>query len=419
MNVNNKKSSIIDKIKLYMTMANSDIDLRSFESYISDQNDPLNFLLTIYKTIEGENALETMTEYLLSKVITQEYLDKITNKFYNKITRKIPENIKVPTQYSNPGMAMPIGSFDLTNSFKKPVPSTSTAFNTNKLFRDIQDNVLTAAGQEVTLGVQGLPNAQGVPLSISMQYNDAKGEILTKLPAISVKEIFVALTVYIGPLFSAKVITNEIINLLFHTDFTEEDAKIIIMTRSYAKYESKNVFKLDLNKLLNLELDTQTRGLNVDAGCYRENITVTQQQIDVVANRPSVSNFRTLIPEYDTGIGSNVVNDYYVKIFEAIGDALLAMFIKQPSVMFFINLYNKMMNLNFDFKKDTKSLFEDLGDFFKDLWDDIYEDFLCIILEFVKKILLRLVIIVTIKLIKEQLKKRQNILLSLSGARFV
>jgi hypothetical protein len=415
MNVNEKKSGIIDKIKLYMTMANSDINLRSFESYISEQNDPLNFLLIIYKTIEGDNALETFTEYLLSKVITQEYLDKLSNKFYNKITRKIPENIKVPTQYSNPGMAMSISSFDLTNSFKKPVPSTSTSFNTNQLFRDIQDKVLTTAGQEVPLGVQ-LP---GVPLAVSMKYNDATGEILTKLPAISAKEIFVALTVYIGPLFSSKVIINEIINLLFHTDFTEEDAKIIIMTRSYAKYESKNVFKLDLNKLLNLQLDTETKGLNVDASCYRENIAVTREQIDLVANNPTVSNFKALIPEYNTETSSNVVNDYYVKIFEAIGDALLAMFIKQPGVMFFINLYNKIMNIDFDFKRDIESLFVNLGDFIGDLWDDIYEDFLCIVLEFIKKILLRLVIIVTIKLIREQLKKRQDILLSLSGARFV
>jgi len=411
MSVNQKKSNIVDKLKLYMTIANSDTDLRSYESLISGDNDPLNFLLLIYKTVEGENQLEALTEYMLNKIIKQSYLDKLQNKLYNLFLKKIPENLKVPQQYNNPGIDMPIKSFDLTNSFGNP--TGATAQNANRLFKDIQQNVLVQANQNITLNL--IP---GINTNVLMNYDDKKNNINVKLPEINGKDLFLALTVYIGPLFSSKVLVNEIINLLFHTDFTEEDAKIITMTRSYSRYETKDVFKLDLNKLLDLELDTEKKGLNVDASCFRENIEVTTQQIDDVLNEPTVSKFKLLIPEYNTETSSNVLNDYYVKIMDAIKDALLAMFIKQPIVVFIMNIVSKILNLNFDFKTEIPALFDNLGNFIKELWDEIYKDFLCILLNFIVKSLLKIVIFVTIKLIKEQLKKRQEITLSLSGARF-
>jgi hypothetical protein len=412
MSVNQKKSNIVDKLKLYMTIANSDTDLRSYESLISGDNDPLNFLLLIYKTVEGENQLEALTEYMLNKIIKQSYLDKLQNKLYNLFLKKIPENLKVPQQYNNPGIDMPIKSFDLTNSFGNP--TGATAQNGNRLFKDIQQNVLVQANQNISLNL-GIP---GINTDVLMNYDDKKNNINVKLPAINGKDLFLALTVYIGPLFSSKVLVNEIINLLFHTDFTEEDAKIITMTRSYSRYETKDVFKLDLNKLLDLELDTEKKGLNVDASCFRENIEVTTQQIDDVINEPTVSKFKLLIPEYNTETSSNVLNDYYVKIMDAIKDALLAMFIKQPIVVFIMNIVSKILDLNFDFKTEIPALFDNLGNFIKELWDEIYKDFLCILLNFIVKSLLKIVIFVTIKLIKEQLKKRQEIILSLSGVRF-
>jgi hypothetical protein len=412
MAVNQKKSKIIDKIKLYMTIADSDIDLRSFETLLSQDNDPLNFLFLIYKTVEGENQLEALTEYMLRKVIKQSYLDSLQNKFYNLLLKKIPENLQTPTQFSNPGMSMPVKSFDLTDSFKNPTnPAAQTP---NRLYQDIQNYVLAQANQDITLNL-GIP---GINASVLMNYNESKKDINIKLPALNAKDLFLALTVYIGPLFSANVFVKEIINLLFHTDFTEEDAKIIIMTRSYAKYETKDVFKLDLNKLLDLELDTEKKGLNVDASCFRENIEVTTEQIEAVANEPTISNFKLLIPEYNTETKSNILNDYYVKISEAIIDCLLAMFVKQPIVLFISNLISKILNLDFNFSTEIPELFDNLGEFFKELWDEIYKDFLCILLNFISKILLKIVIFVTIKLIKEQLKKRQEILLSLSGSRF-
>jgi hypothetical protein len=138
-----------------------------------------------------------------------------------------------------------------------------------------------------------------------------------------------------------------------------------------------------------------------------------------VINEPTVSKFKLLIPEYNiSGTSSNVLNDYYVKIMDAIKDALLAMFIKQPIVVFIMNIVSKILNLNFDFKTEIPALFDNLGNFIKELWDEIYKDFLCILLNFIVKSLLKIVIFVTIKLIKEQLKKRQEIMLSLSGARF-
>jgi hypothetical protein len=413
MSVNQKKSNVIDKIKLYITMANTDVDLNNFEKYLSVDNDPLNFLLLIYKTVEGENQLEALTEYMLTKIIRQEYLDKLQNKLYDSILKKMPENISVPNQYVNPGISMPLKSFDLTDDFKNQ--ATSTGINPNQLYSDIKNNVLSTANQDFNI------NLVGVNASVLMNYNETKNEIVVRLPAINAKDLFLALTVYIGPLFSSRIIINEIINLLFHTNFKKEDAQIITMVRSYANYESKDAFKMDLNKLLDLELDTEKKGLNVDASCFRENITVTQQQIDVVAKDPTVSNFKFLVPEYTVNSSNsttNFTNDYLKNILLAIRDALLAMILKQPIVVFLINLFNKIVNVGFEFKNGIPPLIENIKEFLKEIWDSIYEDFLCILLDFIKKILLRIVILVTIKLIKEQLKKRQEIMTSLTGGRF-
>lgn len=415
MAVNEKKSKIVDKIKLYITMANTDVDLDNFQKYLSIDNDPLNFLLLLYKTIEGENQLEALTEYMLTKIIRQEYLDRLQNKLYDLILRKMPENISTPQQFSNPGISLPVKSIDLTNDFKNNTLN-STAENANKLYKDIKNNVLSNANQDFGI------NLAGINASVLMNYNETKNEILVKLPEINAKDLFLALTVYIGPLFSSRVVINEIINLLFHTNFKKEDAEIITMTRSYANYETKDVFKMDLNKLLNLELDTIERGLNVDASCFRENIEVTQQQIDLVANEPTVSNFNTLIANYGTNTtsstNSNLINDYHKNIMLAIRDALLAMFLKQPIVLFLVNIFNKLVNIDFEFNFTIPSIIDSIREFLRDLWDSIYEDFLCILLDYIKKILLRIVINVTIKLIREQLKKRQEIITSLSGGRF-
>ncbi len=417
MAINQKKSKIIEKIKLYMTIANSDIDLKTFETFLSQDNNPLNFLLLIYKTVEGENQLEALTEYMLTKIIKQSYLDEQQNKFYNLLLKKMPENLQTPQQLSNPGIEMPVKSFDLNDSFKNT--TGAAAQNANRLFQDMQQYVLAQANQDITISLNGT----GLNTAILMNYNEQKDNINIKLPQINAKDLFLALTVYIGPLFSARVVINEILNLLFHTNFNEQDAKITIMTRSFSNYETKDVFALDLKKLLDLELDTEKKGLNVDASCFRENIEITTQQIEQVINEPTVNSFKLLIPDFTTQTttgqsNNNFVNDYYKNIVDAIKDALLSMFLKQPIVVFLINLFNKTVDLNFNFSLDIETLILNISEFLKELWLKIYEDFLCVLLNYIVKALLKIVIFVTIKLIKEQLKKRQELLLSLSGARF-
>jgi hypothetical protein len=172
---------------------------------------------------------------------------------------------------------------------------------------------------------------------------------------------------------------------------------------------------LDLKKLLDLELDTEKKGINVDTNCFRENIQITQQQIDAVIQTPTIQSFNALVPGLNTDTTGNFKNDYHKSILKAIIEALIMMILKQPGVLLFINLIKKISDINFDFKFSIPDILENLKKIFENIFDDIYKELFCIIFNFIKKYIIKLVVGVTIVFLREQLEKRGKILESLSG----
>jgi hypothetical protein len=410
MSAESNKSKIFDKIKLYVGIAYSQLNDTTYDSLLSNTNNPYDFLFNIVKTTIGENGLETLAQVALSTVITQEYLDKLSDKVYDSIGRTIPENLSSSTITFD----LPVKSIDPANSFKKPEVSQFSA-QTNAFFTKIKNEVLRRATQTYTfpLGIQSK--------NIEMKYIEISGTIETKLPSISAHELFDGLRGLAGTMFSANVVINEILNILFHTDFTKEDAQILTIIRSYTRYETKDVFKMDLKKLLDLELDTNVKGYNIDSSCFRENIEITNQKIDSIIAEPTIQNFKSLIPEYGNETSStNSSNDYCKNIINAIIEAILSIIVKQPVVLLIMSVINKVLDLGADIGSlDIPALFEKFKALIEKIFDNIYEDIFCVIFNWVKKYLLKLVVLVAIQLLKEQLEKRKDILASLSGSRFV
>ena len=403
------KSKIFDKIKLYAGIANSKLNETTFDSFLSKSNNPYDFLFDLVKTTIGENGLETLTQVALSTIITQQYLTNLSDKIYDSIGKTIPENLSSNTITFN----LPLKSIDPANSFKKPELSPQSNQQTNKFFKDIKSDVLTVPGVSKSFPLIGTKD-------IKMRYVEISGNIETTLPSIPTYELFQGLTLLAGPLLTANVVINEIINILFHSDFTKEDAQILTIIRSYTRYETKDVFKMDLKKLLDLELDTNVKGYNIDASCFRENIQITTQQIDSLIATPTIQNFKSLIPDYNDEIGSNGSNDYCKNIINTIIEAILSISIKQPVVLFIMSVIDKTLDLSADLGNlDIPALFEKYKTLIENIFDNIYEDIFCVIFNWIKKYLLKLVVLVTIELLKEQLEKRKDILASLSGARFV
>lgn len=410
MGLSKKQSNIINTLKLYSSISNSNIIDNSFNDLIPNTNDPIDFIIDIIKVTAGENTLETVTQNVLSRILKQKQLDLLSDKIYESLAKNLPEKTTLPNQIKQDGIKMPIKSFDATDSFRKVGITGSTASkNTNKFFDSMTKNVLPTPNVDVTL--LGLPNTQG----ITVKYNDQSNDATFKFPDIEQSAIVDLLKETIGPLFSADVVINEIMNILFRMDTSKEDAQLLTLVRSYTKYENKEVFKLDLKKLLDVELDSELKGLKVDTSCFIENIQITQQQIDAVIQAPTIESFNALVPNEIT-IG-NFKNDYHKNIIKSIIEALLNMIIKQPGVLFFINIFKKISDVNFDFSTSISipDIIENFKKVLENVFDEIYKDVFCIIFNFIKKYIIKLVVQVTIQFLREQLEKRGKILESLSG----
>jgi hypothetical protein len=400
MSLSKKKSNIINKIKLYSSIANSNIDINSFNDISTNSDDPIDFLFDIVKTTIGENGLETLVETVLSKILSQKKLNQLSDKFYDAVGKTISENISTNELTLN----ISTKTIDPTKQFNIN-PSTQN----NDFFNRIKNNVLAVPNTDVPFTLFGTNK------NINMKYIESTDTLETKIPQTNALELFNGLKGLIGPIFSSTVIINEILNILFHTNFKKEDAQILTLVRSYTKYETKDVFKLDLKKLLDLELDTEIKGINIDTNCFRENIKITQIQIDNLIQNPTVSNFNTLVPEFNTDTNTNAKNDYHKNIIKAIIEAIISVVIKQPVVLFFITIINKIIDFTTDLNNlDIPSLIIKLTKLFESIFDSLYELIFCIIFDFIKKHVIKLVVIVAIQLIKEQLEKRGKILESLS-----
>jgi hypothetical protein len=414
MSLSKSKSKIIEKLKLLISIANSDIDVKSYEELINQSDDPIDFVINILKSTVGENVVEGLVQIALSKIITQKKLDEFSDQIYDEMGKNLSETSFLPDSIKNNGLTMPIKSFDVSDSFRRVNTVASTALqNTNPFFQQMVNNVLVAPNINVNLNSS--INIPGVG-SITAKYNEANSEIKVFFPNVSQKSLFELLRGTVGPLFSANVVVNEIINLLFHTDFNKQDAKIATLVRSYVKNDSVEGFKLDLKSLLEIENATSIKGLTVDVGCFSENIEVTQSQINAVIANPTVQTFNALVPEFgqQTDPKSNAQNAYQVDIIKKIIEAIINMIIKQPGVIFIMNIIKKISDLNFNFEISIEGIWEIFKNLLLRIFDNIYEIFFCVILEYLKNFIIKLVIVVTIKFLKEQLEKRKDVLLSLS-----
>jgi hypothetical protein len=401
------KSKIIEKVKLLISIANSDIDVKAYEDIINQSDDPIDFLLGLIKSTIGENVLEGLVQLALTEILTQKKLDELSNKIYDNIGKNLSKESLLPSSVQS-GMTMPVKSIDVTDSFRRAGVTGSTASKeTNQFFKKMVDDVLKNTNQDFVLpGIS--------PNQITVRYEESKSEITVKFPNLNQKELFDSLILAIGPLFSSTAVINEIINLLFHTDFTKQDAKVTTLIRSYIKNTSVEGGKIDLKNLLEIENATSIKGLTLDIGCFAENIEITQAQIDAVILNPTVKNFNSLLPQLAQDRTSNLQNAYHADIIKKIGEALLNMLLKQPGVIFILNIVEKISDLNFNFNTSIEELWERFKNFFLGLFDNIYEIFICVILDYLKKFLIKLVIVVTIKFLKEQLEKRKDVILSLS-----
>ena len=401
------KNKIIEKVKLLISIANSDIDVRAFEEIINQSDDPIDFLLGLVKSVVGENVLEGLVQLALTKILKQKKLDELSDKIYDNIGKNLSDQSLLPSSVRT-GMTMSVKSFDLTDNFRRAGITGSTASKeTNQFFKKMVDDVLKNTNQDFLLpGIS--------PNQITVRYEESKSEITVKFPNLNQKQLFNTLSLAVGPLFSASAVINEVINLLFHTDFTKQDAKVTTLIRSYIKNTSVEGGKIDLKSLLEIENATSIKGLSLDISCFVENIEITQTQIDAVILNPTVKNFNSLLPQLAQDKTSNLKNAYHANIIKKIGEALLNMLLKQPGIIFILNIVEKISDLNFNFKTTIEDIWERFKNFFLELFDNIYEIFICIILDYLKKFLIKLVIVVTIKFLKEQLEKRKDVLLSLA-----
>jgi hypothetical protein len=413
MSIASSKSEIISKIKIYYSLANSvDTDSQNFDSLLSTTNSPVDFLFDIVKASVGENGLEVLTQVVLSKILSQNKLNDLSDKLYDLIGNSLPEKGVLPPDIKQNGMKIPVKSIDPTDSFRNSNLSGGTK-NTNAFFEFIKTQVLPKANSDVTFSLVG------IPYNISMNYNDATNEIRLGLPDIKLLELFEGMRGMIGPMFNSSIVVSEIIKILFHTNFKKEDAQVLTLIRSYTNYESDDIFKLDLKKLLDIENDSTIEGYNIDISCYRENITITQQQINDVITQPTVKKFTDLVPELNVSTTqetlTNAKNDFFKKLINALGEALLSIILKQPVILFIINTFEKLQNLNFNFESNINDIMQKLKPLLEKIFDMIYEEFFCVIFNWVKKNILRVVVSVAIKLLREQLERRTKVLLSLTG----
>jgi len=413
MGIASSKSEIISKIKIYYSLANSvDTDSQNFDSLLSTTNSPVDFLFDIVKASVGENGLEVLTQVVLSKILSQNKLNDLSDKIYDLIGNNLPEKGVLPPDIKQNGMKIPVKSIDPTDSFRNSNLSGGTK-NTNAFFEFIKTQVLPKANSDVTFSLVG------IPYNISMNYNDATNEIRLGLPDINLLELFEGIRGIIGPMFNSSIVVSEIIKILFHTNFKKEDAQVLTLIRSYTNYESDDIFKLDLKKLLDIENDTTIEGYNIDISCYRENITITEQQINDVITQPTVKKFTDLVPELNVSTTqetlTNAKNDFFKKLINALGEALLSIILKQPVILFIINTFEKLQNLNFNFESNINDIMQKLKPLLEKIFDMIYEEFFCVIFNWVKKNILRIVVAVAIKLLREQLERRAKVLLSLTG----
>ena len=93
--------------------------------------------------------------------------------------------------------------------------------------------------------------------------------------------------------------------------------------------------------------------------------------------------------------------------------------LKQPGIVFFINIFKKIIDIDFNFSISIPDIFENFKKLFENIFDNIYKEFFCIIFNFIKKYIIKLVVIITIKFLREQLEKRGKILESLSGGEVI
>lgn len=412
MSTESNKSEIFNKIKLYASIAYSDLQNKSFESLVFEYSNPNNFLFDLLKVTIGENGIEQLAQLVLSNVITQKALDTLSDKIYDTIGENISENLSSATQTIN----IDVKSIDPSNALRKTNLPSGATNSQNAFFNNLKEKVLNFPSVDVNFNLVGINDP------IKMKYDEVLNNIAVTLPEVNARDLFNGLRGTIGPMFSSAIIINEIINILFHTDFKKEDAQILALVRSYVNYETKDVFKLDLKKLLDLENDTSVEGYNVDVSCYRENITVTKEQINDIITNPTVENFKTLVPNFSTESNgsSNGSNDFLKKLIQAIIEAILSMIIKQPVILFLMSIVQKLLDVTFDIKNiDIAGLFDKFKALIEKIFDNLYEIIFCIMFNWIKKYLLKLVVLVTIKLLREQIDKRKNILLSLTGNQYL
>lgn len=390
MSITSQKNNIINQIKLYTSIQNTNVDFSQPINF--DGDDPIDFLFSLIKIVVGESKLEGIVEQYFQNFFSGNGLKTINTGIKNSIISSIPENLIIPQLNT---IEIPIKSIDFLGQLKKN--SVDDPFLT--FFKDVLKNPDT----EKTF--QGLDY-------MNFSFNPIKNIIILKIIGnLTIKKIISDLFDVSGDIIKSNDIIETILKILFGYGEYDTDNYNMLLTliNNYINYENQEVFEIDLSKLLEQQITEEQKGYKVDVSCIYENISIDQNQVTEITNSTNlISSFNQLVPTT-----TNFKNDYHKNLIKSIIKALLLLLFKNPIFNLILNLSKFLLNPAYTFITNIPEYFKLFAKSLGDLFELIYDEFICYIFNFIKNEISKIVLSVAIILLKEKITKRNEIYQSL------
>jgi hypothetical protein len=392
MNTLSTKKEIINKIKLYSSIQNSDVDLDLNDISLSSSN-PIDFLFLLIKTTVGESKLENIVDSYLSNYLNNNLLTNLSNIIKKSVLDTIPENMTVPAIFLSSPLIIPIKSFDFLNSLK-----TTTE---NNFINFLITNVLT------------VPNTLVSFLGINISYNNNSNSLEFYFgETLNVKKFITSFFDAIGDIFDKKDVIDTLINFLFKNGIIDENfLKMNVLIDNFIEYDTENISEIDLGKMLSYETEFQSKGYTVNASCFIEEIAISEEQFNEIINTTNfINTFNKIVPSENN---NNLKYDNYKKIIKALIKSILLNLLKFSPFILVLNLLKKLFNpiidLVINFEEYLKNAINGLIGFF----NIIFDEFICFLYSFVEKEIVKIITAVSIILLREAIEKRAKIYSSL------
>jgi hypothetical protein len=250
---------------------------------------------------------------------------------------------------------------------------------------------------------------------IIFNYNPvAQSIVLTINGILTIKKVITDLFNACGDILSSNDLIDTILKILFgYGEYNTDNYNLLMnLINNFIKYENQEVFEIDLSRLLEQQITEEQKGYKIDVTCVYENISITESQAQSVINSNNLINsFNELIPSQN--LNNNFKNDYNKNIIKSIIKAILLLIFKNPLFNLILNLLKFLLNPLYDFILNLPEFFKNFTKSISDLFILIYDEFICYIFNFIKNELIKIVLSVTIILLKEKINKRIKIYNSL------